>query len=223
MKRAAIRDIELPAYTAQEERLNTVTHVFGIFFALLVLAYGLVLAHRHGREMAVPSCWIYGLSMVILYTVSSVYHGLPAGNAKRVMRIIDHCTIYVLIAGSYTPVLLTSIRPQHPRLAWIIFAAEWGLGLLAGLLTAIDMKKFAKVSMFCYIAMGWFIVIALKPTIEAVSVNGFLWLLAGGISYTIGAVLYKIGKKKRFIHAVFHIFVVLGSVLQAVCILRHVL
>lgn len=218
-----IREIEIPDYSKKEELLNTATHVLGVLFALWVLARGLNLAKLHNRALAVAGCWIYGLSMLVLYAVSSIYHGLPVCNAKRVMRIIDHCTIYLLIAGSYTPTLLTAIRPAHPVLAWIIFAAEWGLGLLAGVLTAIDMKKYSRASMFCYIAMGWLIVIAIKPTIEAVTVKGFLWLLAGGISYTVGAVLYKIGKKRRYVHALFHVFVVLGSVLQAVCILEYVL
>ena len=223
MRRITLEEIELPNYTKAEELLNTATHAIGFVFALWVLAYGLTLAARHNKELAIVSCWIYGLSMIFLYAVSSIYHGLPVCDVKRVMRVVDHCTIYLLIAGSYTPTLLVSMRPTHPVLAWFLFTSEWGLGILAAILTAIDMKKYGRVSMFCYIAMGWLIVIALKPTLEAVTVKGFLWLLAGGISYTVGAVLYKIGKKKRYVHAVFHVFVVLGSVLQAVCILKYVL
>ena len=223
MKRLKLRDIELPAYVGGEERLNTVTHIIGALMAAGIFAYGLLLAHRHQKPYAVPSCWIYGLSMIVLYTVSSVYHGLPTGNARKIMRVVDHCTIYLLIAGSYTPVLLVSVRPRHPALAWGIFAAEWGLGLLAALFTAMDMKRYGKLSMACYIAMGWLVVAAIRPVIEAVSMSGFLWLLAGGIAYTLGAVLYGIGKKKPYFHAVFHIFVVLGSLLQAVCILKYVL
>ena len=218
-----VQEIDIPQYSAREECLNAATHIFGAAFAVWVLVYGLRLARLHGRELAVESCWIYGLSMLILYLVSSVYHSLPVGNAKRMMRIVDHCTIYALIAGSYTPTLLVAIRPQHPMLAWVIFAAEWGLGLLAGILTAIDMKKYSRASMFCYIAMGWLIVVALKPTIEAVTMPGFLWLLAGGVSYTVGAVLYGIGKRRPYFHTVFHVFAVLGSMLQAVCILKYVL
>ena len=121
-----IREIDIPQYSAREERLNTATHIFGAAFAVWVLVYGLKLARLHGRELAVESCWIYGLSMLILYLVSSVYHSLPVGNAKRVMRIVDHCTIYALIAGSYTPTLLVAIRPQHPTLAWVIFSFLYG-------------------------------------------------------------------------------------------------
>ena len=218
-----IKDIELPKYTEDEERLNTVTHVIGVVIAVVILILGLITASRHQKEYALLSCWIYGLSMIILYVVSSVYHGLPPGDAKRIMRVIDHCTIYLLIAGSYTPILLTAVRPAHPALAWILFAAEWGIGLFAAFLTAMDLKKSSRLSMICYIAMGWLVVAALKPTIEAVSMSGFLWLLAGGICYTLGAVLYKLGKKRRYFHAVFHVFTVFGSVLQAVCILKYVL
>jgi len=221
MKR--LRETELPVYTKDEELLNTITHVIGVFLALGILLYGLRVAAAHQKPMAVPSCWIYGVSMILLYTVSSVYHGLPVGNAKRVMRVVDHCTIYLLIAGSYTPILLTAVRPAHPALAWTVCAAEWGIGLLAAFFTAMDMKKYSRLSMTCYIVMGWLVVAALKPTIEAITWDGFAWLLAGGISYTLGAVLYKLGKKKRYFHAVFHVFVVLGSLLQAVCILKYVL
>jgi len=223
MKRRRIRDTELPIYTKDEELLNTITHVIGVFLAVGILFYGLKVAAAHRKPMAIPSCWVYGLSMILLYTVSSVYHGLPAGDAKRVMRVVDHCTIYLLIAGSYTPILLTAVRPAHPALAWTVCAAEWGIGLLAAFFTAMDMKKYSRLSMTCYIVMGWLVVAALKPTIEAITWDGFLWLLAGGISYTLGAVLYKLGKKKRYFHAVFHVFVVLGSLLQAVCILKYVL
>jgi len=223
MKLFNIRDIELPNYTRGEERLNTVTHVIGAVIAVTILILGLMTASRHQKEYACLSCWMYGLSMITLYVVSSVYHGLPPGDAKRVMRVIDHCTIYLLIAGSYTPILLTAVRPNHPVLAWTLFAAEWGLGLLAACVTAMDLKKSSRLSMFCYIAMGWLVLVALKPTIEAITMAGFAWLLAGGICYTLGAVLYKLGKSRRYFHAVFHVFTVFGSVLQAVCILRYVL
>ena len=223
MRHLAIKEIELPYYTRGEERLNTITHGIGAAFAAGVFVYGLIVAVRGHKSLAVTSCCIYGLAMILLYTVSTAYHGLPAGGAKKVLRVVDHCTIYLLIAGSYTPILLTAVRPEHPVLAWIVFAAEWGLGLFSAFFTALDMKKYSRLSMICYIAMGWFVVVALKPTIAAVSWPGFAWLLAGGICYTVGALLYKIGKTKHYVHAVFHVFVVLASMLQAVCILKYVL
>jgi len=223
MRHLTIREIDLPDYTKDEERLNTITHGIGVVLAAGVLACGLVIANRGQKSFAVSSCCIYGLSMILLYTVSTAYHGLPTGDAKKVLRVVDHCTIYLLIAGSYTPILLTTVRPEYPLLAWIVFAAEWGLGLFAAFFTGLDMKKYSRLSMICYIAMGWFVLAALKPTITALSWPGFAWLLTGGICYTVGAVLYKIGKRKRYVHAVFHVFVVLASMLQAVCILKYVL
>ena len=223
MRHLTFRDIELPYYTRGEERLNTITHGIGVALAAWVFVYGLIVAGKGHKSLAVSSCCIYGLSMILLYAVSTAYHGLPAGNAKKTLRVVDHCTIYLLIAGSYTPILLTAVRPEHPLLAWIVISAEWGLGLFAAFFTALDMKKYSRLSMICYIAMGWFVVVALKPTIAVLSWHGFAWLLAGGICYTLGAVLYKIGKRQRYFHALFHVFVVLASMLQAVCILRYVL
>ena len=158
-----------------------------------------------------------------MFTVSSVYHGLPVGNAKRVMRIIDHCDIYFLIAGTYTPILLVGIRPLNPALAWSIFGVEWALTAIAVTLNAIDLKRFEKVSMVCYIGMGWCVIAVLKLTIDAMTMPGFLLLLAGGIAYTIGAVLYGIGKKVRYMHSVFHVLVLAGSVLQFLAILLYVM
>ena len=223
MKRTPLGERELPVYSRGEERLNTLTHVLGGVMGLAILVWGLVIAAGHHDPWAVVSCAIYGACMILLYAVSSLYHGLPAGKAKRLLRILDHCTIYALIAGTYTPILLAAVRPAHLALAWTILGCEWGLGVLAAVLTAIDLKKYSKLSMACYIGMGWLVVLALKPTIEAVTTPGFLWLLAGGVAYTVGAVLYVWGKKRKWFHSVFHVFVVLGSALQAVCILQYVL
>lgn len=223
MARTPLAERELPVYSRGEERLNTLTHILGGVMGLAILVRGLMTASEHQNPWAVVGCAIYGASMILLYAVSSLYHGLPAGKAKRLLRIFDHCTIYALIAGTYTPILLAAVRPIHPALAWTILGCEWGLGLLAAVLTAIDLKKYSKLSMACYIGMGWIVVVALKPTLEAVTLPGFLWLLAGGVAYTVGAVLYVKGKKRKWFHTVFHVFVVLGSALQAVCILNYVL
>ena len=223
MDRIPIRERKLPDYTRGEEVANMVTHIVGAALSLPILVGGIILSAYHRNPWAIVSCCIYGLTMLWLYTMSSVYHGLGDNTGKRVMQVIDHCTIYALIAGTYTPILLVSIRSRYPTLAWTLFGCEWGLGLAAAAMTAIDLKKYSRASMVCYIAMGWLIVLALKPTIETVGMKGFLWLLAGGFNYTAGAVLYGIGKKRRYFHSVFHIFVLLGSLLQAVCILFYVL
>lgn len=215
--------IQLPDYTRGEEICNTVTHVIGAIFAVAAIPLLVVMAAMHRNPWAIVTGAIYGATLLIMFTVSSVYHGLPAGNAKRVMRIIDHCDIYFLIAGTYTPILLVGIRPLNPALAWSIFGVEWALTAIAVTLNAIDLKRFEKVSMVCYIGMGWCVIAVLKLTIDAMTMPGFILLLAGGIAYTIGAVLYGIGKKVRYIHSVFHVFVLIGSVLQFLAILLYVM
>ncbi len=223
MKRTPIDQRKLPDYTRGEEIMNMVTHIVGGGIGVIVLILGVVLAARRRDAWSVVSVCIYGLTMIWLYTMSSVYHGLRPGRAKKVLQVLDHCTIYALIAGTYTPILLAGIRPQHPILAWVFFGLEWGLLALATTLTAIDLEKYDVLSMICYIAMGWLIILAVPQTIEALTQAGFYWLLAGGIAYTVGAVLYGIGSKRRWFHSVFHLFVVLGSILQAAAILGYLL
>ena len=214
---------QLPDYTRGEEICNTVTHAIGAVFAVAAIPLLVVMAAMHRNPWAIVSGAIYGTTLLIMFTVSSVYHGLPVGNAKRVMRIIDHCDIYFLIAGTYTPILLVGIRPLNPALAWSIFGVEWALTAIAVTLNAIDLKRFEKISMVCYIGMGWCVIAVLKLTIDAMTMPGFLLLLAGGIAYTIGAVLYGIGKKVRYMHSVFHVLVLVGSVLQFLAILLYVM
>lgn len=223
MKRTPIRDRVLPAYTRAEEIANMTTHIIGGALGLAVLTLALVISARRGDVWGVATGAVYGFSMIALYTVSSVYHGLGPCLGKKVMQAVDHCTIYFLIAGTYTPILLVGIRPTYPLLAWLVFAAEWALALAAGVFTAVDHTKFRKLSMTCYIVMGWLVVLVLRPALDALGTAGFLWLLAGGVAYTVGAILYGVGKKRSVFHTVFHVFVVLGSVLQAVCVLAYVL
>ena len=161
--------------------------------------------------------------MVTLYAMSSIYHGLRPGTGKKVLQVIDHCTIYFLIAGTYTPIVLCSIAPMYPMLGWGLFIAEWALAILAATLTAIDLHNYRVFSMICYIGMGWAIIFFLPQAMSALTPSGFWLTFAGGIAYTIGAVLYGIGGKIRWMHSVFHIFVVLGSVLQFIAIYFYVL
>ncbi len=223
MKRTSLKDRALPAYTKGEEIFNMVTHIVGGGFGVLALVFLVIYSALTADVWAVVSSSIYGGALVLLYTMSSVYHGLERGTGKKVLQVLDHCTIYFLIAGTYTPILLSAMRPKYPVLAWIVFGVEWGLSALAVTLTAIDLKKYSVFSMICYIGMGWCIIMAVKPTIEVLTVPGFLWILAGGISYTLGAVFFGIGKKIRYMHSVFHIFVVFGSVLQFIGIVGYVI
>lgn len=223
MTRTKLQDRTLPDYTRGEERLNTISHIVGGGFGALVLILGVIKAALSGNPWAVVGAAVYGTALVMLYTVSSVYHGLHHPMGKKVMQVIDHCVIYFLIAGTYTPILLCSIRVVSPAWAWVLFGLVWGLAAMAITFTAIDLKRYATLSMICYIGMGWCIVIATPIAIRALPVAGLLWLLFGGIAYTIGAVLYGLGKKHRYMHGIFHIFVVAGSICQAICILWFVL
>jgi len=200
-----------------------VTHITGGALALLVLALCVHRAVASGTPLALVGTVIYGCSMLALYCMSSIYHGLRPGTGKKVMQIIDHCTIYFLIAGTYTPILLDAFVPVYPAIGWGLLAAEWGLCALAATLTAIDLKKYNVFSMICYIGMGWGIIFFIPQCMEVMTKPGFGFLLSGGIAYTVGAVLYGIGSKVRWMHSVFHIFVVLGSLLQFLSIYWYVL
>ncbi len=222
-KRIPLRERTLPDYTRGEELMNMITHIAGGAVGLLILIGSILIGAKHRDPWAITSGTIYGVLTCTLFVISSVYHGLPDGMGKRVMQVLDHCTIYFMIAGTYTPVLLTAIRREYPAAAWIVFGVEWGCAMVAAALTAIDLKKYKVFSMICYLAMGWAIVAILKPTMQVLGMRGFLWLLGGGICYTIGAVLYGLGKKHRYVHSVFHLFVNAGSLLQAIAILYYVL
>lgn len=222
-KRIPLNQRVLPAYTTGEEIMNMVTHIVGGGLGILVLVLCIIKAAAGGEPLAIIGSAIYGFSMVALYSVSSVYHGLHPNTGKKVMQIIDHCTIYFLIAGTYTPILLAAFVPAYPVIGWGLLAAEWLLVALATTLTAIDLRKYRVFSMICYIGMGWGIIFFLPVAMELLGKTGFCLLLSGGIAYTIGAVLYGIGSKKHWMHSVFHIFVVLGSLLQFFSIYFYVL
>ena len=200
-----------------------ISHIAGGAIGVIVLIAGLLISSRKNDPWGIVAGAVYGISFIQLYAISSIYHGLRPGMAKKVLQAIDHCSIYLFIAGSYTPVLLCAMRPSYPGWAWTLFGLVWGIAALATTFTAIDLKKFAVFSMICYIGMGWCVVLAVKPVLAVVPRTGLLLLLSGGIAYTIGAVIYGLGKRKRYMHSLFHLFVVAGSVLQALCILIYVL
>lgn len=223
MQRTRLINRVLPSYTKGEEIFNMVTHIVGGGLGVIILITCVLYSAFKDNVWGIVSSAIYGASVITLYSMSSIYHGLHKGTAKKVMQVLDHCTIYFLIAGTYTPILLCAIRQVSPVWCWVVFGIEWGLTALAIVLTAIDLKKYSAFSMICYIGMGWCIVIVAKVALQSIVLTGILYLLAGGISYTVGAVLYGVGIKRRYMHSVFHIFVVLGTVLQYICILFYVL
>ncbi|MFA7120183.1 MAG: hemolysin III family protein [Bacilli bacterium] len=225
MKRTKIKDRILPNYTKGEEIMNMVTHIIGGVIGIVALILCIIFSCLHKDGYALAGSIVFGISMILLYTTSSIYHGLSPkkSTAKKVFQVLDHCTIFILIAGTYTPILLTGIRIHSPALAWSLFGIIWGVAILGIIFNSIDLKRYKKFSMICYLTMGWCIVITAKDIISILGVPAVILLLAGGIAYTIGAVLYGIGSKKKYFHSVFHIFVNIGSLLHFLCILLYII
>ncbi len=219
MNRTKLKDRILPDYTRGEELMNTVTHIVGAALGVIALVLCILEAASNGNVWGVVASGIYGASMIALYCVSSIYHGMKPGMVKKVMQVIDHCTIYFLIAGTYTPIVLSAIRPVYPALAWGLFGFVWILAIIAVVLTAIDLKKYNVFSMICYIGMGWAIIPFWRQVLNVLTMPGFLLLLSGGIAYTVGSILYGLGRTRKWMHSIFHIFVILGSLLQFFAVL----
>ena len=169
MKRTKLSDRQLPDYSRGEEIMNMVTHIVGGAVGVVALTLCVIFAALHGNPWGVVTSAIYGSAMVTMFTISSVYHGLKPTLGKKVMQVLDHCTIYFLIAGTYTVILLSAIRPENPVLAWVLFGFEWGMVALATTLTAIDLKKYRVFSMICYIGMGWAIIFFARQAMQALT------------------------------------------------------
>ena len=221
IKRTKLADRTLPNYSAGEEIMNTVTHIVGGAMGVAALCLCVAFAALRKNVYGIVTSAIFGCCMIALYSVSSVYHGLRPGMAKKVMQVVDHCTIYFLIAGTYTVMALSAIRPVYPKLGWWLFGFEWTMAILATVLTAIDLHTYRVFSMICYIGMGWAIIPFARQVLEVMGLQGFLLLLLGGIAYTVGAVLYGIGSKRKWMHSVFHIFVDIGSLLHFLCVVLY--
>ena len=221
--RTKLRDRKLPNYSIGEERFNYISHIVGGAIGLIALILCLIISAWHRDIMAIATSIVYGITMILLYCMSSIYHGLKDSLAKRVFQVLDHCAIYILIAGTYTPIALCSIRKVNPTIGWGVFIAEWSLAIIAIIFNAIDFKKYAVLAMVCNLVMGWGIVVVLPTAVKALTWDVFIYILGGGILYTIGAVLYGIGKNKSYMHCIFHVFVLLGSVAHLLGIMFYVL
>jgi len=223
MKRTKLSDRQLPDYTRGEEIMNMVTHIVGCGIGIAALMLCVIRAALKQNICGILTSTLYGTMLIVMFTISSVYHGLKPCYGKKVMQVIDHCTIYFLIAGTYTVIVLSALRPVYPGLGWGLFLFEWAMTALATTLTAIDLKRYSVFSMVCYIGMGWAILPFWRQVLDVLTLPGFLWLLSGGITYTIGSILYGLGKRKRWMHSVFHIFVVLGAFLQFLSVVLYAL
>ena len=222
MKRVKLKDRVLPTYTKGEEIFNMTSHIIGGALGVAATTLCIIFSALHNNVYGIVSCSIYGFSMILLYTISSIYHGLRPNKAKRVFQVLDHCSIFLLIAGTYTPYCLVTLREYNTALGWTLFGVVWGMAAIGILLNSIDIKKYKIFSMICYLIMGWCILVKAPLLPKLLGLPGFILLLVGGVAYTIGAIFYGFGKKKKYIHSVFHIFVLLGSVLQFFSILLYV-
>lgn len=220
--RTKLSDRVLPTYTRGEEIFNMTSHIVGGVLGIVATVLCVIFAALHGNGYGVVSGSIYGVTLIILYTMSSIYHGLnPKRPSKKVFQVLDHCTIFLLIAGCYTPVALCNIREVNAAYGWWLFGIVWALAIIGIVFNSIDLKKFKKFSMICYLLMGWFIIFRADLLIKSMDFAGLILLVSGGISYTIGAVLYGVGKKHKYFHSIFHLFILLGSFLQFFSILLY--
>jgi hemolysin III len=211
-------------YTVTEEISHSAIHAIGSHLGAAMLALMVVFGAQSGTHVPwkVASGAIFGASIILLYTVSSVYHALTHERAKQVMEIFDHMAIYVLIAGSYTPFTLVTLRESNPVIAWTIFGIVWGIAIIGSLTKIYNTGKFRKLSTLAYILMGWIVVIAIKPLIAAMPLGGLLLLLAGGLLYTLGTIFY-LWRIMPYHHAVWHLFVLGGTVCHYLCVQFYVM
>lgn len=195
-------------YTLGEEIFNSVTHGVGGLLSIAGTAVLIVFAAIHGGAWEVVSCAIFGFSLILLYTMSTLYHALTGRRAKSFFRIMDHDTIFLLIAGTYTPITLIPLRGA---VGWVLFGVIWGAAVLGIVMNSIDLEKFRKPSIVCYALMGWAVIFAVKPMIQHCSALSLWFLLIGGLCYT-GGIAFYIMKSKKYFHSIWHIFTVAGSV-----------
>ena len=170
----------------------------------------------------VSSC-IFGATIIILYLMSCLYHALKVNMAKRVFRVFDHCTIFLLIAGTYTPFTLVSLRSVKPWLGWTLFGAIWAIAIIGIVLNAVNLKKYAKASVVCYLLMGWMVILAYRSMTQAIAPGGISLLIWGGVVYSVGALVYAIGSRRKYFHSIFHFFCIGGTVLHFFSIYAYVL
>lgn len=206
-------------YEPFEEKINVITHAFGMLLSVIALVLLIIKASLYGNVWHIVSFSIFGISLLILYTASTVYHNSKELKIRTRLNIFDHASIYVLIAGTYTPFTLVTL---NGKTGWWIFGITWAFALIGIILKLFFTGRYDKLSTLMYVFMGWIIVFAIKPLLLNLPSEGIWWLFSGGISYTVGAILYSI-KKIKFNHAIFHVFVLLGSFCHFISIYFYVL
>lgn len=206
-------------YEPKEERLNVITHAIGLILSIIAFFLLISYANDRGNVWHLTSFAIFGASLIVLYSASTAYHYTKEPGLRTKLNIIDHAAIYVLIAGTYTPFCLT-VLPK--KIGWIIFSVAWGLAIIGIIFKLFYTGKYDKISTIAYVLMGWIVIFAIKPLVENLPLKGVIWLFAGGLFYTIGAILYA-KKSIRYNHAIFHVFVLLGSFCHFMSIFFYIL
>ena len=208
----------LPHYTLGEEIFNSVSHGVGVALACVGFGILIVLSALYGDAWAVSSSIVYSFSLFALYLASTLYHACPNRKVKGVLQVLDHCSIFLLIAGTYTPYTLITLRGA---LGWTLFGVVWGAAIVGVVLNAIDVQKYSRISMVCYVAMGWVVVLAIRPLMASLAWNGLVLLALGGVFYTVGIIFYVI--RRSYMHSIWHLFVLAGSVCHYLSILLYVI
>ncbi len=201
--------IKIPKYTLGEELFSSISHGIGALLSIAALVLCVVFSAIHKDAYAVVASAIYGGASIILYTMSTLYHSFKVNNAKRVFRIIDHCSIFLLIAGTYTPYALVALPKT---LGWVIFGVNWGCAIIGIVLNSIDLEKYKKISIILYLVMGWMIIFSYKELVSSIPFDGLCFMLIAGFLYTIGAIVYGVGKKIKYMHSLFHLLTLAASI-----------
>jgi hemolysin III len=210
---------EVTFYSKMEEDINVFSHAMGAVFGVVALIFLVIKAVKYGTVWHIVSFSIFGASLVILYSASALYHSAKNPIIRKRLKVFDHAAIYVLIAGTYTPFCLVTL---NGFVGWVLFGVAWGIALVGIILKLFFTGRFNIISTLAYVVMGWLIVFAINPLTENLAAGGVKWLIIGGISYTVGAILYAIHQIK-FNHAIFHIFVLMGSISHFISVYYYVL
>ena len=213
-----MKKISNPKYSKKEEKLNVLTHAFGLIMSIVGLPFLLLKSLQYNGFWKPFSIVIFGVSLIVLYAASTFYHASKDSKLRRKLNIFDHAAIYILIAGTYSPFTIIILDGS---LGWLIFSCTWVFAFVGIILKFFFTGRYDKLSTAMYILMGWQIILAIKPLMNAFSINGLKFLFAGGVFYTVGALLYST-KKITYNHAIFHVFVLLGSTSHFICIYKYI-
>jgi hemolysin III len=213
------RPTKIAKYTPLEEMINVVSHGLGFALSLAALVFLIIKSSLHGTAIHIVSFTIFGASLIVLYAASTLYHSAKNNKLRARLNVFDHASIFILIAGTYTPYVLVTLNGPW---GWALFGITWGLAVLGVILKLFFIGKYAKLSTIMYVLMGWIIVIAFKPLMENLPFEGLMLLISGGVAYTIGALIYSF-KRIKLNHAIFHCFVLIGSACHFISIYLYVL